>query len=138
MLNSTVNARDSHFILVRALDRDRVIALRPVLLRWIDWSIVLQSFLCIFWCPRPLFINREGRGAITILVGSTEGVRNYIQKVLSIGIRLVWPILLRFGVAVAAPLLASVRGPGQGPRSVVALLGSPVGPASTSPRAFHG
>ena len=30
MQNSTVNARDSRFILVRALDRDRVIALRPV------------------------------------------------------------------------------------------------------------
>ena len=137
MQNLAVNARDSQFILVRTLNRDRVIALRPVLLRWIDWNIALQSFFP-FGCPRSLFINREGRGAITILVGSTEGVRNYIQKVLSIGIRLVWPILLRFGVAVAAPLLASVRGPGQGPRSVVALLRSPVGPASTSPRAFHG
>ena len=30
MQNSTVNARDSRFILVRALDRDQVIALRPV------------------------------------------------------------------------------------------------------------
>ena len=30
MRNSTVNARDSRFILVWALDRDRVIALRPV------------------------------------------------------------------------------------------------------------
>ena len=30
MQNSTVNARDSRFILVRALDRDRVITLRPV------------------------------------------------------------------------------------------------------------
>ena len=30
MRNSTVNARDSRFILVRALDRDQVIALRPV------------------------------------------------------------------------------------------------------------
>ena len=30
MQNLTVNARDSQFILVRALDRDRVIALRPV------------------------------------------------------------------------------------------------------------
>ena len=28
--NSTVNARDGRFILVRALDRNRVIALRPV------------------------------------------------------------------------------------------------------------
>ena len=30
MQNSMVNARDSRFILVRVLDRDRVIALRPV------------------------------------------------------------------------------------------------------------
>ena len=30
MQNSMVNARDSRFILVRALDRDRVTALRPV------------------------------------------------------------------------------------------------------------
>ena len=30
MRNSTVNARDSRFILVRTLDCDRVIALRPV------------------------------------------------------------------------------------------------------------
>ena len=30
MQNSTVNARDSRFILVRTLDHDRVIALRPV------------------------------------------------------------------------------------------------------------
>ena len=30
MQNSMVNARDSQFILVQALDRDRVIALRPV------------------------------------------------------------------------------------------------------------
>ena len=30
MPNSMVNARDSRFILVQALDRDRVIALRPV------------------------------------------------------------------------------------------------------------
>jgi hypothetical protein len=31
----------------------------------------------------------------------------------------------------AAPLLASVRGPGQGPRLVVTLLVNPVRPAST-------
>ena len=30
MQNSAVNARDSRFILVQALDRDRVISLRPV------------------------------------------------------------------------------------------------------------
>jgi hypothetical protein len=58
-----------------------------------------------------LYIDREGCGAITILVGSKEGVLNQIQKVLSIEIWLVWPILLGVGVADAAPLLASTRGP---------------------------
>jgi hypothetical protein len=53
--NSTVNARDSRFILVRALDCDRVIAFTPV-------PIV------------SLYINREDYGAVTILVGSKEGV----------------------------------------------------------------
>jgi hypothetical protein len=47
--NSTVNTEtDSRFILVRTLDHDRVIALRPVsvsLLRWIDYVVLslLQS-----------------------------------------------------------------------------------------------
>jgi hypothetical protein len=54
-----------------------------------------------------LYIDREGCGAVTILVGSKECVLNKIQKVLFLGIRPVRPILLRFGVANAAPLLAS-------------------------------
>jgi hypothetical protein len=129
--------RDSRFILVWALSRDRVIALRPVgviLLRWID-CVVLSLITGV---PTPsLYINREGGGAVTILVRSKEGVLNYIQKLLSIGIRLVWPILLGFGVVDATPLLALVCGSGQGPRLVVTSLGNPVGPALISPRAFH-
>jgi hypothetical protein len=36
-----------------------------------------------------LYIDREGDGAVTILVGSKEDALNYIQKkLLSIGIRL--------------------------------------------------
>jgi hypothetical protein len=53
-------------------------------------------------------------------------------------LRLIWPILLGVDVADAAPLLASARGPGQGPWPIVTSLGNPVGPASTSPQAFHG
>jgi hypothetical protein len=89
--------------------------------------------------PTPsLYIDREGRGAVTILVGSKEGVLNYIQKLLSIKIRLVWPILLGFGVVDATPLLALICGLGQGPRLIVTSLENPVGLTSTSPRAFHG
>jgi hypothetical protein len=33
-----------------------------------------------------LYIDREGCGAVTILVGSKEGVLNKIQKILFIGI----------------------------------------------------
>ena len=50
MQNSTVNARDSRFILVRALDRDRVIALRPAgvsLLRWIDCKVLCCVFVVV-------------------------------------------------------------------------------------------
>jgi hypothetical protein len=89
--------------------------------------------------PTPyLYIDREGRGAVTILVGSKEGVLNYIQKLLSIKIRLVWPVLLGFGVVDATPLLAPICGSDQGPRLVVTSLENPVGLASTSPRSFHG
>jgi hypothetical protein len=52
------------------------------------------------------------------------------------GVRLVWPILLGLGVAVAAPLPASVRVPGQGPWLVVVSLGNLVGPAK--PPCFFG
>jgi hypothetical protein len=77
-----------------------------------------------------LYIDGEGCGAIIILVESKE--------LLSIGIRLVWPILLVFGVANAAPLLAPVRGPGQGPRLIVISLENPMDPISIRPRAFYG
>ena len=80
MLESTVNARDSRFILVRALDHDRVIALRPVGVSLCVGLIVMQCtivVLVLLLVPTAsLYINREGRGAITILVGSTEGVLN--------------------------------------------------------------
>jgi hypothetical protein len=69
-----VNERDSRFILVRAHDHDRVIALRLVgisLLHWIDWYVVLY----LTGVPIvSLYINREDYGAVTILVGSKEGV----------------------------------------------------------------
>jgi hypothetical protein len=70
-------------------------AFRPVsvsLLCWID-CVVLPLITGV---PTPsLYIDREGGGAITILVGSKEGVLNYVQKLLATGIWLVWPILLR-------------------------------------------
>ena len=44
MRNSMVNARDSRFILVRALDRGRVIALRPV---GVSLCVVLIVFCCV-------------------------------------------------------------------------------------------
>jgi hypothetical protein len=75
------------------------------------------------------YIGREDCGAVTILVGSKEGV--LIQKLLFIGIRLVWPILLGLDVVDAIPLLAPVCGPVQGPQLIVILLGNLVGPAST-------
>jgi hypothetical protein len=115
MLELDGERRDSRFILVWALGHDRVIALRSVgvsLLRWID-CVVLSLITGV---PMPsLYINREGSGAVIILVGSKEGVLNYIQKLLSIGIRLVWLILLGFGAVDATPLLALVCGSGQGP-----------------------
>ena len=132
MPNSTVNARDSRFILVRALDRDRETALRPVDVSLCVGLIVMLCCISRYRGAHGLSLYREGCGAITILVESKEGVMNQIQKVLFIGIRLVWPILLGFGVADAAPLLASARGSGQGPRPVVTSLGNPVGPASTA------
>jgi hypothetical protein len=58
MLELDGESRDSRFILVRALNRGRVIALRPVgvrLLRWIDCVVLslLQG------CLQPLFILVE-------------------------------------------------------------------------------
>jgi hypothetical protein len=76
MLELDGERRDSRFILVQALDRDRVIALRLVgvsLLRWID-CVVLSLVTGV---PKPsLYIDREGCGAVTILVGFKEGVLN--------------------------------------------------------------
>jgi hypothetical protein len=67
---------DSRFILVWALDCDRVTTLRPVsvsLLRWINYIV---SSLVTGVLVASLYIDREGCGAITILVGSKEGVLN--------------------------------------------------------------
>ena len=61
MQNSTVNARDSRFIMVRALDRDRVIALRPI-------DVSLYIGLIVQWRlqePRPPLYSQEVR----VLVG---------------------------------------------------------------------
>jgi hypothetical protein len=69
-----VNARDSRFILVLALDRDRVVVFtssRYYPLRWIDCYVVL--FVTGVFIV-SLYINREDYGAITILVGFNEGV----------------------------------------------------------------
>ena len=46
MQNLMVNARDSRFILVQALDRDQVIALRPVGVSLCVGLIVKCSVLC--------------------------------------------------------------------------------------------
>jgi hypothetical protein len=60
MLELDGERKDSRFILVRALDHDRVIALYPVgvsLLRWID--CVVLCCLLLQGNPRPLFISIE-------------------------------------------------------------------------------
>jgi hypothetical protein len=68
--------RDSQFILVWALDRDRVITLHPVGVSLCVGLIVL-SCLLLQGVPKPsLYIDREGCGAVTILVGSKEGNLN--------------------------------------------------------------
>jgi hypothetical protein len=70
MLELNGDCRDSRFILVWALNRDRVIALHLVnvsLLHWID-CVVLSL---VTGMPMPsLYIDREGSGAVTILVRS--------------------------------------------------------------------
>jgi hypothetical protein len=76
MLELDGEHRDSRFILVRTLDRDRVIALHPV---GVSLYIGLIVFYRLFFIgvPTPsLYIDREGYGAVTILVGSKEGVLN--------------------------------------------------------------
>ena len=49
MRNSMVNARDSQFILVRALDRGRVIALRPVGVS-LCVGLIVKVLSCIVLC----------------------------------------------------------------------------------------
>ena len=71
-----VNARDSRFILVRVLDRDRVTALRPVGVSLCVGLIGLCSIVFTGVPTASLYIDRKGRGVITILVGSTEVVLN--------------------------------------------------------------
>jgi hypothetical protein len=68
--------RDSRFILVRALDRDRVITLRLVGVSLYVGLIVLYRLFFIGVPIASLYIGREGCGAVTILVGSKEGVLN--------------------------------------------------------------
>jgi hypothetical protein len=108
MLELDGERRDNRFILVRALDRDRVIALRPVgvsLLRWID-CVVLSLVTGV---PTPsLYIDRKGCGAVTILVGSKRRCPELNTEVTFHRNLASLPILLGFGIADAAPLLALV------------------------------
>ena len=64
MQNSTVNARDSRFILVRALDHDRVIALRPIGVS-LCVGLIVSRCLSRFKEPYPLLYSQEAR----VLVG---------------------------------------------------------------------
>ena len=61
MRNSTVNARDSQFILVQALDCDRVIALRPVDVSLCVGLMVLYNYLkvAVPMIPALLYIVRR-------------------------------------------------------------------------------
>jgi hypothetical protein len=81
MLELDGERRDSQFILIWALDHDRVIALCPVDVSLLVGLIMLCCLL-LQGCPRPLFISIEK--AVVRLLGSKEGVLNYIQKLLSI------------------------------------------------------
>jgi hypothetical protein len=76
MLKFDDEHRDSRFILVWALDRDQVITLRPVGVSLCVGLIVFYHLLCIGVPMASFYIDSEGRGAITILVGSREGVLN--------------------------------------------------------------
>jgi hypothetical protein len=58
MLELNGEHRDSRFILVRALDHDRVITLRPVGISLCVGLIVL-SCLLLQGCPQPMFISVE-------------------------------------------------------------------------------
>jgi hypothetical protein len=106
--------RDIRFILVRTLDRDRVITLRPVGVSLCVGLIVL-SYIPLQGCPQPLFISVEK----AVCGYNSSRIQRRCPEldigVTSIEIWLVWPILLIFGVVDATPLLAPVCGLGQGP-----------------------
>jgi hypothetical protein len=67
--------RDSPFILVRALNHDRVITLRPIDVNLCVGLIVFYRLLLQGVPVASLYIDREGCGAITILV-RFKGVLN--------------------------------------------------------------
>ena len=77
MQNSTVNARDSQFILVQALDRDRVIALRPVgvslCVGLIVKSLVSNSLLQEL---RPPLYSQEARVLVGLQLEFLVGLQN--------------------------------------------------------------
>ena len=89
MQNSTVNARDSRFILVRALDRDRVIALRPVSVSLcvgliVKCRVVPSSLNSRSKEPYPPLYSQEAR----VLVGLQCRVLIRLQD--SITTRITW------------------------------------------------
>ena len=70
MQNSTVNARDSRFILVRTLDRDRVIALRPVGVS-LCVGLIVKCRVVVLSIPDPrspalLYIVQEARVLVNL------------------------------------------------------------------------
>jgi hypothetical protein len=67
--------RDSRFILIWALDHDRVITLRPVGVSPCVGLIVLCC-LSLQGAYGLSLYRRGGYGMVTILVGSKEGVLN--------------------------------------------------------------
>jgi hypothetical protein len=73
MLELDGERKDSRFILVQALDRDRVITLRPVGVSLCVGLIVLSFYR---GATTSLYTGRDGCGAVTILVGSKEDVLN--------------------------------------------------------------
>jgi hypothetical protein len=76
MLELDGERRDSRFILVQALDRwssNNPTSSQCLPLHWIDCVV---SFIITGVPTTSLYIGREGYGAVTILVGSKEGVLN--------------------------------------------------------------
>jgi hypothetical protein len=76
MLELNGERRDSRFILVRALDRNRVIAFTSSGVSLCVGLIVLSRLFFIGVPITSLYIVRGGCSAVTILVGSKEGVLN--------------------------------------------------------------